>query len=116
MIKNLRLRNFKGFERFDVSFGRESWLVGPNNAGKSTIVAALRTGARMLRLAQRRRPEHFAMDAGVQVAAHAFSAEQFGLIEENLRHEFRNVETRFEITFVGGARLVSVWPSPEVDE
>lgn len=116
MIKSLHLRNFKGFERFDISFGRESWLVGPNNAGKSTIIAALRTAARMVAFAQRRRPEHFAMDGLVQVPAHAFSAGQFGLIEENIRHEFRDAETRFEVTFADGARLIAVWPSPESEE
>jgi predicted ATP-dependent endonuclease of OLD family len=116
VIKKLRLVNFKGFERFEISFGPESWLVGPNNAGKSTIIAALRTAARMASLAQRRRPEHFAMDGQVQVPAHAFSADQFGLVEENLRHEFRDVETRLEVTFGNGGRLVAVWPTAESEE
>src|SRR5688500_8020666 len=42
MIKRLILTNFKGFEQFTVGFGSETFLVGPNNAGKSTIIAALR--------------------------------------------------------------------------
>jgi predicted ATP-dependent endonuclease of OLD family len=116
MIKRLRLRNFKGFERFEITFGPENWLVGPNNAGKSTVIAALRTTARMASLAQRRRPEHFGMDGLVQVPGHAFTASQFGLVEENLRHEFRDVETRFEVTFHNGARLIAIWPPAESQE
>jgi hypothetical protein len=115
VIRQLILTNFKGFERFTVPFGPESWLVGPNNAGKSTIIAALRTSARMVNLAKRRRPEFFAMDGARQVAGHAFSAGQFGLIEENLRHEFRDVETRFEVRFANGAQLRAVWP-PAAEE
>jgi predicted ATP-dependent endonuclease of OLD family len=53
MIKKLRLDHFKGFERFEISFGRDNWLVGPNNAGKSTIIAALRTAAQMASVARR---------------------------------------------------------------
>ena len=45
MIKKLALRHFKGFERFEITFKHDNWLVGPNNAGKSTIIAALRTTA-----------------------------------------------------------------------
>ncbi len=115
MIKSLRLDSFKGFEQFSINFGHDSWLVGPNNAGKSTVIAALRTAAQMVGYAKRRRPEYYAMDGGVQVAGHAFPSERFGLIEENLRHEFRDVETRLDIRFGSGARLTAVWP-PAADD
>lgn len=116
MIKRIRLTNFKGFERYELRLVDESWLVGPNNAGKSTIIAALRTVSQMASQAKRRKPDYFPMDKGVQVAAHLFPAGRFGLVEENLRHEFRDVETRVEVTFGSGAHLFAVWPKTDDDE
>lgn len=42
MLKSLRLENFRGFEDHSVGFSDRTLLVGANNAGKSTIVEALR--------------------------------------------------------------------------
>src|SRR5437879_1941927 len=42
MITQLRLRNFRGFDRHTVPLRPITILVGKNNAGKSTVVEALR--------------------------------------------------------------------------
>lgn len=42
MLTELRLRNFKGFNRHTIPLRDRSVLVGRNNAGKSTIIEALR--------------------------------------------------------------------------
>jgi hypothetical protein len=42
MLSRLTLENFRGFARHTVPFRTRSVLVGPNNAGKSTIAEALR--------------------------------------------------------------------------
>jgi hypothetical protein len=42
MLKTLRLTNFRGFEEHELSFERLTLIVGRNNAGKSTIIEALR--------------------------------------------------------------------------
>ncbi len=42
MIKKLHLKNFRGFESHTLSFHSTTVIVGRNNAGKSTIVEALR--------------------------------------------------------------------------
>jgi len=42
MITSLRLRNFRGFDDHALPFGPMTVIVGQNNAGKSTIVEALR--------------------------------------------------------------------------
>ncbi|MFT3867157.1 MAG: AAA family ATPase [Nibricoccus sp.] len=42
MIESLRLQNFRGFEDHIVPFRNRTIVVGRNNAGKSTIVEALR--------------------------------------------------------------------------
>jgi predicted ATPase len=42
MLTRLRLKNFRGFEDHELSFAKLPLIVGRNNAGKSTIVEALR--------------------------------------------------------------------------
>jgi predicted ATPase len=42
VIKRIRIRNFRCFKDHEVSFNRSAILVGRNNAGKSTVVEALR--------------------------------------------------------------------------
>jgi uncharacterized protein YhaN len=42
MIKQLQLKNFRGFEDHCLDFRELTVVVGANNAGKSTIVEALR--------------------------------------------------------------------------
>ena len=42
MIRNIRIRNFRCFKDHEVAFNRSAILVGRNNAGKSTVVEALR--------------------------------------------------------------------------
>jgi predicted ATP-dependent endonuclease of OLD family len=42
VLKRVKLVNFKGFKDYVLHFREENVLVGKNNAGKSTIVDALR--------------------------------------------------------------------------
>ena len=42
MIKELQLKNFRGFQDHTICFQPTTIIVGKNNAGKSTIVEALR--------------------------------------------------------------------------
>jgi ABC-type multidrug transport system ATPase subunit len=42
MLKSLELRNFRGFKEHRVEFSSFSLLIGQNNAGKTTIIEALR--------------------------------------------------------------------------
>src|SRR6185312_14403222 len=49
--------HFKAFDRFSLTLRHFNILVGPNNAGKSTILAAFRILAAAMRRATTRRPE-----------------------------------------------------------
>jgi len=116
MIERLDLQAFKAFSRFTVTFGDQSFLVGPNSAGKSTVIAALRTAGQMLRHAQRRQVDYDGADGDRIVPAYSFSGGQFQLIDENLRHEFRNTETRLSVRYKGGGQLTAIWPPRPEDE
>lgn len=115
MLQKLELHHFRAFERFTVSFGPDAFLVGANNAGKTTIVTAARAVARMLNIAKNRKPDGRAIDAGRSFPVYRFSNQSVDLDVENLRHEFRNQETRIQATFKSQAVLTAIWPgaSPE---
>jgi predicted ATPase len=110
MIRSLHLEHFKAFEHFTITFPDDAILVGPNNAGKSTVIAALRSVASMARTASRLRPPAVQKVGSVERFGHNFSGQSVGLIEENLRYEFHEVETHLAIKFKGDARIEAVWP------
>ena len=113
MIRRLDLHHFKGFEKFTVTFPRDSLIVGPNNAGKSTVIAALRAAASMVRTAGRLKP-HATYDVdGKERFGFNFSGSSVGLIEENLRYELHEVETRLSLRFMGDGRVEALWPPEE---
>ncbi len=56
-ITSVRFKNFKAFRTYSVSLQHMNMLVGPNNAGKSTIIGAFRVLSAALVRARSRRPE-----------------------------------------------------------
>jgi hypothetical protein len=109
-LRRVELVSFKAFERFSVSFNGSGYIVGPNNAGKSTIISAIRTGALMLRLAMRRNPVEVVRYREEEFRGFRIQSGQFALVDENLRHEFREQETRLVLHFDNNARVTAVWP------
>lgn len=116
LIRQLRLVHYKGFSDFTVNFGERSLLIGPNNAGKTTIVTALRICTLLLNYAKRRRTEFAVEDGTRQRWVHVYPLSLPGgrFAFENLRHEFRQAETRLELAFQNKAMLYAVWP-PDVE-
>lgn len=112
MIDQLRLVRFKGFQQFTVRFGDSALLVGPNNAGKSTIISALRLCAIAARAARRLNPAEMFKDRGSWVWGYPMSmASGSGFVDENVRHEFRDEESRLELKYRSGATMQLVWPT-----
>jgi hypothetical protein len=111
VIQRVSLHNFKAFERFTLDLRGDAYLAGPNNAGKSTLIAAIRVAAGLLRVATRRNPTDTFTDRNEQVLGYFLPEQPMGLDEANLRHEFRDVETRLSVRFGGGGTVVAVWPT-----
>jgi len=119
VIERVRLLRYKGFEDFDLRLGRQAVLVGPNNAGKTTLVQSLRLAASLLRFVRRRNPneafEDDVLDAyprnilGYPIA-NVGARELSWYKDENLRHEFRNDATGLVVGFRSKASLRVVWP------
>ena len=114
-IQQLDLWNFKAFERFTMTLGTSAFLVGPNNAGKSTLIAATRVAAGMLEHASRRRPTGFRAHGQRRAKIHLLRADQYGLVTENLRHQFRSGESAVSVRTNTDLILTGVWPSDDDD-
>ncbi len=104
MLKSLTLQNFRGFSDHRIEFGPETILIGQNNAGKTTIIEALR----VLSVAQMRvhsanligcpvwldgfcqgagfKPSLETIDFDFENVQHAYAAEKPAIIKAKLRN------------------------------
>jgi len=114
-IQQLDLWNFKAFERFTMTLGTNAFLVGPNNAGKSTLIAATRVAAGMLDQASKRKTTGHRAHGQRRVSTHSLRADQYGLVTENLRHQFRSGESAVAVRTDTDLILTGVWPSDDDD-
>ncbi|MXY09513.1 MAG: AAA family ATPase [Acidimicrobiaceae bacterium] len=112
-IQQLDLWNFKAFEQFTMTLGTNAFLVGPNNAGKSTLISAARVAAGMLEHATRRKPTGRRAHGHRHVTTHSLRADQYGLVTENLRHQFRSGESAVSLRTDTDLILTGVWPSED---
>jgi len=118
MLKRLQLTHYKGFQDFTINFGQRALLIGPNNAGKTTLITAIRICALLLNHAKRRNAEVMRHDEQRERRVQAYPIQLRGgrSAFENIRHEFREAETRLTLTFQNGAALYAVWPPKEQEE
>jgi hypothetical protein len=116
MLKSLHLKNYRPFEDFTVAFGDGAYLVGPNNAGKSTILTALRVADVLVRVAKSKKPTLLADDNGSKYSAHQLSLADYPALRESVHHEFYDEEARLELTWKSGAKLTAVWPAPSLED
>ena len=91
--------------------------MGPNNAGKSTIISALRLCAAAVTHARRRGPSETFIDLDRKVTGYELNSlakrDSAGFVAENVQHEFRDEISRLELEFSSEARVHIVWPRRE---
>jgi predicted ATPase len=113
VLRSIRLRNYKGFRDHTISLKiGVNILVGANNAGKSTVLGALRLIAAMLPTARRINPTRPGIYNGQTfrgwpVSAAALEGSAFAL--ENIRYDFPPDETSIEVVTSQRAKLVVTW-------
>jgi len=89
MLERVEVENFKAFERYELTLGRRALLIGPNNAGKSTLVSALRAIAYLTRPGQIMRYARAALGEGVEV-----DLEALHIPAVNLAHKYADAPSR----------------------
>ena len=110
MISEIRLRNFKAFSSFKIVFKDTSYLVGPNSAGKSTILTAIRLAEACLRLAKRVKPTESKEHLGSWRLSYPVPLRDFAALNESVRHDFRGAETSLELRWKNKCKLRVIWP------
>ena len=88
---SVEFKRFKAFESLRVDLRKFNVLVGPNNSGKSTVIAAFRILAEAMRRAVSRKAELIQGPNG-RVHGHAVDLKSAFVAEENLFFEYRDDE------------------------
>lgn len=91
---------FKAFERFTLHLRHFNILVGPNNSGKSTILAAFRILAEAMRKARSRKPEFVPAPLG-QTLGYSIDLSGVSVAEENIFFNYDDSEpasVRFKLS------------------
>ena len=101
MLQRIEIENYKAFKHYELTLGRKTLLIGPNNAGKSTLVSALRLIAHLVRPAQvRRYVSSEARRSGVEV-----DLEALDIPVVNLGHKYDPAPSRISGFFSEGLEL-----------
>jgi energy-coupling factor transporter ATP-binding protein EcfA2 len=110
-ITSVRFSRYKAFRDYSVSLERFNILVGPNNAGKSTILSAFRILAEALRRAKSKSPTFIEGPDGV-TRGYQVNLGNVPIATENIFHEY-NEMLPASVTFrvSSGDRLVLFFPS-----
>ena len=118
MLQSLENENFRCFKRHQIPFRDNTVIVGQNNAGKSTLIEALR----LVGLAQSRYktlryegPPDWLDKIGVRGPGFSPSIERFDLSTEGLFHQYSHPPARLSARFWFGTQLVVyIGPAPHL--
>jgi len=94
---------FKAFSRFALHLRNFNILVGPNNAGKSTILAAFRILASAMRKARSRKPQVLRGPVG-STLGYKIDLDGISIAEENIYYNYDESEPA-HVTFKGYIRV-----------
>ena len=112
-ITRVQFSNFKGFTAFSLTLESMTMLVGPNNAGKSTIIGAFRALSVALRTARSRRPVLLRRADGDHRGYRIATAE-IPISLENAQHNYSDSDAVATFT-LSNDRTLRLVISPEMD-
>jgi len=94
-VVSVHFRNYKALEDFQIRLKDTNILVGPNNAGKSTIVGAFRALAVALRRINGRKPDVVNGPSGRRYGI-VIPAESLPISIENIHTDYKEEDTIVE--------------------
>jgi energy-coupling factor transporter ATP-binding protein EcfA2 len=107
---SLEFHRFKAFKLFKLDLRRFNVLVGPNNAGKSTVLAAFRMLAHAMRRAESKKAELLHGPSGM-APGHPIDLTQISVAEENLFYDYDADEpASIRFTLASGNTLTLYFP------
>lgn len=109
-VTSLQFRNFKGLRDFSVSLDRMNVLVGPNNAGKSTVIGAFRVLAAALPKPRSYRPE-LLDTAGGPRQGYSIPIDSLPISTANVHTNYDSLESTIDFRLSNGYRLHVIFPA-----
>jgi hypothetical protein len=113
MIKIVEFSRFRGFARLHADLLPHAYIVGPNSAGKSTVLEAIGLAEQCLRIARRKLPTLKLVDKEQTWRAYPLPISNDG-DDDPVRYDFGSDETRVSVQWTNGSRVNMVWPE-EID-
>ena len=115
MLSHAEFTRFRGFERLKVDLIPHAYIVGPNSAGKSTVLEAVGLAERCLRIARRKSPTLGIMNNGRTWRGFPLPA-SIDNEDDPVRFDFGRDETRVTVKWLNGSRIHLVWPKLDRDD
>lgn len=107
---SVTFKNYKALKNYSISLSHFNVLVGPNNAGKSTIIGAFRILSEGMRKASSRNPEYF-KTVGVEGYGYRVPLDDLPIATENIFSDYDNSNpATVEFRLSGGNKLELVFP------
>ena len=111
-ISSIRFRNYKAFDDFTVSLSAFNVLVGPNNAGKSTVLGAVRILSEGIRRARTKSPNLMDGPKGRDVKAYPIVLQGLPVSTENVFHNYNeSAPATVEFRLLNGGALSLFFPA-----
>jgi len=95
-IVSIRFHNFKLFTNFSVALQEMNIFVGPNNAGKSTVISSLRMLEVAIRRARSRNPVRVRLPDGTDGFGHHLDFSQLNVSLENVATNYNEQDSKIE--------------------
>ncbi|OAH98910.1 ATP-dependent nuclease [Methylomonas methanica] len=110
-ISSVKFTNFKALKNYSVSLDDANILVGPNNAGKSTIISAFRILDVAIKKARRLKPERVATSSGKIGFGHKIPEQQISVSLENVATDYNDEDSRIEFKLTNKNKLILYFPN-----
>lgn len=109
-ISSIKFTNFKALRNYSVSLSETNILVGPNNAGKSTIISAFRILDVALRRSRRLKAERVPIPNGFSGLGHRVPEHQISVSLENVATDYNAEDSKIEFRLTNRNKLFLYFP------
>ncbi|HAT7933291.1 TPA: AAA family ATPase, partial [Legionella pneumophila] len=110
-INSIKFTNFKALKQYSVKLHNTNILVGPNNAGKSTIISAFRILDVALKRARRLKPQRIQLPDGFNHFGHRIPEQSINVSLENVSTNYNNDDSQIEFSLTNGNILFLTFPN-----
>jgi AAA15 family ATPase/GTPase len=124
-ITSIKYINYKSFRQFSVSLTNFNILVGPNNAGKSTVIGSLKILSEGIRKARTRKPTMIRSPKGLDILGYELDLTNVPVATENVFHNYEEESpaiinfrlsdgSQLQIFFLQGSKCYMCYESEKI--